>query len=109
MALASCGGVTFGGGTVWNQSVSRGPQKTLTTRTPPGRNSARNAWEADKIAAWLAENAPNAGQLAREKIHTEFSFSLPPQYILLDPGDVVTLTEPRLGLARCLRAHYICL
>ena len=39
-------------------------------------------------------------QLAREQVTTLYQFTLPPQFILLDPMDVVTLTEPNLGLVR---------
>ena len=39
-------------------------------------------------------------QLAREQVVNQYQFTLPPQFILLDPMDVVTLTEPNLGLVR---------
>ena len=48
-------GVTFGGGTVWNHSVSSGPKNTFITRTPPERNSARRHCAADSEAASAAE------------------------------------------------------
>src|SRR5262245_52847822 len=54
-ALASAAGVTFGGGTVWNHSVSSGPKNTFTTLTPPGRSSARMHCAADRQAASVAE------------------------------------------------------
>src|SRR6516225_3904956 len=54
-ALASAAGATFGGGTVWNHSVSSGPKNTFTTLTPPGRSSARMHCAADRQAASVAE------------------------------------------------------
>lgn len=39
-------------------------------------------------------------QLQRERIATEYRFTLPPQYVLLEPFDIVTLTVPALGLVR---------
>ena len=50
-ALACAAGVTLGGGTVWNHSVSSGPKNTLTTFTPPGRSSARMHCAAERQAA----------------------------------------------------------
>src|SRR5262249_53825009 len=54
-ALAGAAGLTFGGGTVWNHSVSGGPKNTFTTLTPPGRSSARMHCAADRQAASVAE------------------------------------------------------
>jgi hypothetical protein len=50
-ARARAAGVTLGGGTVWNHSVSSGPKNTLTMRTPLGRSSARRLCVADRQAA----------------------------------------------------------
>lgn len=39
-------------------------------------------------------------QLRRQRILRTFYFRLPPQFILLDPMDLVTLTDPAVGLDR---------
>lgn len=39
-------------------------------------------------------------QLQREAVRNVYSFTLDQRYILLDPMDIVTLTDPALGLAR---------
>ncbi|WP_354095434.1 phage tail protein [Bradyrhizobium sp. RT10b] len=46
--------------------------------------------------------AAMAGQLAlgRERLANAYSFTLRPRFILLDPGDIVTITDARLGLFR---------
>jgi hypothetical protein len=64
IALATARGATFGGGTVWNHSISSGPVNTFTTLTPPGRSSARKECDSDRQAACDAEYAPNTGQFA---------------------------------------------
>lgn len=38
-------------------------------------------------------------QLHREQVVNQYQFTLPPQFILLDVMDIVTITEPNLGLA----------
>src|SRR5260221_9241394 len=64
IAVATARGATFGGGTVWNHSISSGPVKTFTTLTPPGRSSARRQCDNERQAACDAEYAPNIGQFA---------------------------------------------
>jgi hypothetical protein len=61
---ATTRGATFGGGTIWNHSISSGPVNTFTTLTPPGRSSARRECDSDRQAACDAEYAPNTGQFA---------------------------------------------
>ena len=55
IACAIARGATFGGGTVWNHSVSTGPVNKFITLTPPGLSSARRQCESDRHAACEAE------------------------------------------------------
>ena len=54
-ACAIARGASFGGGTVWNHSMSTGPVKRFRTLTPPGRSSARRQCDSDRHAACEAE------------------------------------------------------
>src|SRR6185503_19471172 len=63
-AVASAAGATFGGGRSWFHSSSSGPGKTLITRTPAGRISARRHCASECAAALEAENVPCGGKLA---------------------------------------------
>lgn len=57
-----------------------------------------NAWHwfqtsgAAMMAAQLA--------LGREQILNTYTFTLPPRFVLLDPGDIVTISDDELGLVR---------
>src|SRR6267143_1061583 len=64
MASASPAAWTLGGGRSWFHSSSIGPGKTLTTRTPAGRISARRHCASECAAAFEAENVPCGGKLA---------------------------------------------
>ena len=61
IALASAAGATFGGGRFWFHSSSIGPGKTLMTRMPLGRISARRHCASECAAAFDAENVPCGG------------------------------------------------
>src|SRR2546422_443012 len=64
IASASPAAATLGGGSSWFHSSSIGPGKTLTTRTPAGRISARRHCASECAAAFEAENVPCGGKLA---------------------------------------------
>src|SRR6267143_1954961 len=64
MASASPPAATLGGGRSWFHSSSIGPGKTLTTRTPAGRISARRHCASECAAAFEAEKVPCGGKLA---------------------------------------------
>src|SRR6185369_3171757 len=55
--FASAAGASLGGGSSWFHSSSIGPGNTLTTRTPPGRISARRHCDSECAAAFDAEKA----------------------------------------------------
>ena len=47
----------------------------------------------------VAASTSCALQLHREQVVNQYQFTLPPQFILLDVMDIVTITEPNMGLA----------
>jgi hypothetical protein len=73
-----------------------------------------DAWDEASIAQWRQRDddkqtmhmfcLQSAAQqsaslyLARKQIATTFQFTVGPQFVLLDPMDVVTLTEPQTGM-----------
>ena len=57
-----------------------------------------NSWHWFQTLAAAGQAADLA--LGREQIANNFSFTLRPRYILLDPGDIVTITDAGLGLNR---------
>ena len=75
-----------------------------------------DAWDEASIAQWRQRDADkksmhvfciaSAAQqsaslyLARQQIATTYKFTLGPQFILLDPMDIVTLTVAELGMGR---------
>jgi hypothetical protein len=60
----------------------------------------------NNVKSWLwfqeSQNAYNAAWLAlgREQIANYYSVTVRPRFILLDPGDIITLTDSNLGLFR---------
>lgn len=61
-------------------------------------NKGVKAWHFLQTAA-IAQIAAQLA-LGREQINNNYSFTLPPRFILLDPGDIVSITDAALGLSR---------
>lgn len=77
--------------------------------TLPARNDAAIRLYGERTKGtftWhFLQTAAVAGQalqlaLGREQIRNQYAFTLPPRFILLDPTDIVTITDVALGLLR---------